>query len=125
MAKKILEMVIEKRDRMQENPEEAEQNAAMAIEAINGGVRSTAWRDYMLQFVEKDDEGTPLDPLQLERLLATDGTLGYAEMDRHRAYIVGNAICGAASPGGGGNLAFGVESIDENLPAGCQDAMAQ
>jgi hypothetical protein len=96
------------------NPAEADANGKLAIAAINGGIQSEAWRLYMEQFIYRDDAGA-LDPQQLGRLLATDGTLGNFDHDRHRAYMVGNAICTAASPGNGGNFVFGVETIDDGL----------
>jgi hypothetical protein len=112
--KKIIDLVTEKKLRMLGDPDEAIENGHLAIAAINGGIQSEAWRLYMEQFIYRDEAGA-LDPQQLGRLLATDGTLGVFEQDRHRAYMVGNAICTAASPGNGGNFVFGVETIDEGF----------
>lgn len=126
MPKKIIEMVREKKARMLENPAEAEANAKLAVAAINDGIRSRAWETYMSQFVE--DVTTPLGKDQLARLLAEDGTLGQAELDRKRAYLLSNGMCGAASPGntvatgtGGGGLAFDflVNTIDQALTDDC------
>ncbi len=116
MAKRIIEMVRAKKAAMKKDPYEATQNAAMAIAAVHGGIRSAAWRNYMMQFVEQNPRGTPVDPKQLERLLGTDGTLGDPELDMHRAYLVGNGPCGPTTP-----LTFdqGVDSIDQDLDGDC------
>lgn len=112
--KKIIDLVREKKARMHNDMNEANENGRMAIAAINGGITSEAWRLYMEQFIYRDADGT-LDPQQLGRLLATDGTLGEFDHDRRRAYMVGNAICTAASPGNGGNFEFGVDTIDPDI----------
>jgi hypothetical protein len=126
MTKKIIDLVIEKRDRIEANAEEAEENARLAVMAVMKGRLSLAWREYMLQFVEKDpeDPNEPLNPDHLARLLGADNTLGNADMDRRRAYMLGNAICGGGSTGGmTGQLPedsplrfnFGVNTIDEGI----------
>jgi hypothetical protein len=125
MAKKIIEMVLAKRDAMRpvdgESPEErqkkfdaAEKVAQLAVAAINGGVESRAWETYMRQFIETDANGTPLDPAQFSRLLADDGTLGDTEMDRKRGYLLSNGMCGSGSPFTGG-LDRSVDTIDGGL----------
>lgn len=121
MAKKIIELVREKKAAMAANDVEAEENAALAVAAIKGGRTSPEWETYMLQFVEKDpnDGSKPLDPNQLKRLLATDNTQGDVVMDRRRAYMLGNAVCGAPSPATTGALDFQVETIDATLPGSC------
>ena len=117
MAKKIIEMVRTKMEELDRDPVKADENSLMAVAAMNGGIRSVAWKTYMLQYVEKEADGTtPLEPAQLERLLATDGTLGQRDPDRQRAYMVGNAVCGGGSPGGT-RLDFQVEGIDNTI--GC------
>jgi hypothetical protein len=118
MTKKIIEMVREKKEVMMLDPVEAERNAGLAVDAIMGGIKSPEWKTYMLRFVEKDAEGVPLDPRQLKRLLATDDTVGNADRNRNRAYIVSNAPCGAASPGRL-DFDFTVESIDQDLNDPC------
>lgn len=117
MPKTILDLVREKQEHLAEakpgNPifDEAEEMAKLAARAITEGRFSLAWREYMLQFVDQD----PFNPKQLARLLAEDGTVSDEKMNRRRAYLLGNAICGGPSPGNGGMLAFGVNGIDEGL----------
>src|SRR5205085_11084057 len=82
---RIIDMVLAKRQRMIQKPEEAIRNSMLGFAAIHGGKRSPAWRAYMLQFVDQDPLGKPVDERQLARLMATDGTDGDLEMDRHRA----------------------------------------
>ena len=113
MPKTILEMVQAKVASITSNPGEAEQNATLAIAAINGGIGSAAWRSYMMQFVEQNPPGHPVEPAQLARLLGTDNTLGHPEVDRRRAYLVSNAVCGSGTPD---TTTFTVSSIDETLP---------
>lgn len=113
MAKTIIEMARAKVDAIRKDPEEAGQNATLAIAAINGGIRSAAWRSYMLQFVEQNPPGQPVDPAQLERLLGTDDTLGDPDLDRHRAYMVSNAVCGAGTET---TNTITVATIDDTLP---------
>ena len=112
---RIIEMVLEKRHRMKKNPEEAVRNSALAIAAIHGGVRSHAWRAYMMQFVKQEPRGKPLDDRQLARLLATDGTDGDPELDRHRAYLVGNGPCGPTTPD---FIHVTVNTIDDGIGGG-------
>jgi len=113
MAKSIIEMALAKVDAVKNDPGEAGQNATLAIAAINGGIRSAAWRSYMMQFVEQNPPGQPVDPAQLERLMGTDGTLGLPDIDRSRAYLVSNAVCAATTEFTDGNGVFG---IDGTLP---------
>jgi hypothetical protein len=109
-GKKIIDLVEERKAVLANDKthQESIDTGVLAVAAIMGGIRSTAWRNYMLQF----GKITPLLPEQLERLLATDGTLGDVELDRHRAYLVSNGTCGAASPDTLG-LAGGVATIDD------------
>jgi len=116
MAKRIIEMVIAKSALMRGDRKSADQNAMLASAAVHGGVRSVAWRNYMMQFVEQDPRGTPVDPKQLERLLGTDGTLGDSDLDMRRAYLVGNGPCGSTTPD---RLPVTVNSIDIDLDGGC------
>jgi hypothetical protein len=113
MPKTILEMVQAKVNSITNDPGEAEQNATLAIAAINGGIGSTAWRSYMMQFVEQNPPGQPVEPAQLARLLGTDNTLGDPGLDQRRAYLVSNAVCGSGTPD---TTTFTVSSIDETLP---------
>lgn len=112
MRKTIFQMVKEKKASMLRNKSEAGANMTLAVAAINGGIRSPEWRAYMLQFVEQNPPGTPVDPAQLDRLLGTDGTLGHQEMNRARAYLVSNATCSFTTTG---NFTFGVGSVDLTL----------
>lgn len=122
MPRKIIDLVRDKKARMEkrtpEGIEEANQNAQLSIAAILGGIQSPAWRTYMLQFVDKDDAGNEIDPRQLRRLLATDDTAGDADLDLRRVYLVSNGPCGPNSPDGLG-FDFAVESIDEGLDDPC------
>ena len=95
---RIIDMVLKRRKEMIENPTVAIRNGVLAVAAIHGGVRSAAWRAYMMQFVDQNPLGTPVDKRQLDRLLATDGTEGDPDMDRHRAYLLGNGPCGPDTP---------------------------
>lgn len=117
--KKIIDLVYAKSDSMQNNPAEAGQNATLAIAAIKGGIRSPEWRAYMMQFVEQDVPGIPVDPRQLDRLLGVDETRDLPEMDRKRAYLVGNAPCADFTPTG---LGVRVDSIDEGIASDCEPA---
>jgi hypothetical protein len=111
ISKKIIELVEDRKNVLANDPTrskvEATRTGKLAVAAIIGGIRSAAWREYMLQF----GESTPLLPEQLERLLATDGTLGDVDLDLRRAYLVSNGTCGAASPDTQG-LAGNVATID-------------
>lgn len=122
--KKIIDMVTEKKDAILKDKEEAEKNARLAVEAITEGRGSAAWRKYMLQFVEMNPEAPnqPLNPAQLARLMGEDGTADDYAMNRRRAYLLGNAICGGLSPTEavppGPNyrgLALTVDTIDDGL----------
>lgn len=118
MARKIIDLVREKKAVIERDPDEAERNATKAVAAILGGINSPEWRTYMLQFVDKDAQGQPLDPRQLARLLGQDATAGNADRDRNRAYLASNGTCGAESPGALG-FDFTVASIDEGLDDPC------
>ena len=111
ITKTIIDLVEERKNVLANDPSHVEsaRTSRLAVAAINGGIRSTAWRNYMLQF----GEITPLEPPQLERLLATDGTLGDFDLDLRRAYLVSNGTCGAASPDTQG-LAGNVVTIDNS-----------
>jgi hypothetical protein len=112
MQKKISEIAEEMRLAMKKNPGLAVQNMFMAIAALKGGIKSTAWEDYMKQFVYQEKPGT-FDPDQLARLLAQDGTAGDPVLDRRRAYLVANGVCGPSTEF---TTTIGVETIDYTLP---------
>lgn len=92
--------------------QEAEDLSKLATRAIIEGRFSLAWRQYMLKFV---DQGDPISGKQLARLLADDDTVGDEDMNRRRAYLLGNAICGGPSTTDGADLAFTVAGIDNGL----------
>jgi hypothetical protein len=117
---RIIDMVFAKRGRMKNNPDEATRNSAMAVAALHGGVRSRAWRAYMMQFVAQKPLGKPVDDRQLARLLATDGTDGNPDLDRHRAYLVGNGPCGPTTPD---LLPMTVNTIDDGIGDDLQGCM--
>jgi hypothetical protein len=112
MGDRIIDLVFEKRAEIMQDEAAAIVNSRLAMAAIHGGVRSRAWRAYMLQFVRQSPLGTPIDPRQLARLLATDGTDGNPDLDRHRAYLVANATCGPTTPD---FLHVEVNTIDEGI----------
>jgi len=100
VRKRIIDLVTERKNAINQDPAEAEKNARLAVGAITGGRSSAAWREYMLQFVERDPKAPdePLNPAHLARLLGEDGTADNFDMNRRRAYLLGNAICGGLSP---------------------------
>lgn len=114
MARKIIDMVRDKKAAIAGNFDAAEEVARLSVAAVKDGIKSRAWESYMLQFVEKDGSGNPLDPAQLSRLLADDDTSGDANLDRKRGYLVVNGMCGSGSPFTEG-LDKSVESIDNGL----------
>lgn len=123
MAKTIIEMAQKKRVTISKYASEAGQNVQLAVAAIIGGIRSPAWRSYMMQFIEQNTPGVPVEPAQLERLLGTDGTLGDVVLDRRRAYLIANAICGSETIF---TTTFGVITIDDTLPnVGHLEAVAE
>lgn len=107
----IFENVKAKQAEFLEHPDRAGQNMAMALAAMKDGIKSDAWLHYMSQFVSRHEDGS-LDEDQLGRLMATDGTLGDPILDRQRAYMIGNAVCGESTTG---NFHIGIESIDNRI----------
>ena len=123
MAKTIMEMANQKRAVISKNSSAAGQNVQLAVAAIIGGIRSPAWRSYMMQFIEQNTPGVPVEPAQLERLLGTDGTLGDVVLDRRRAYLIANAVCGSETSL---TTTFTVGTIDDTLPnVGRLEAVAE
>jgi len=116
MSTRIIDKARAKRAEMMKDPALAGVNMTMAVAAIKGGIRSPEWRAYMMQFVEQDPPGTPVDPRRLDRLLGTDNTLGDPVLDRRRAYLVGNGTCGPDTPV---TFTLSVFSIDDGLDGGC------
>jgi hypothetical protein len=113
---KIIDLVHAKTLSMQENLAEAGVNGTLAIAAIKAGLGSPAWRAYMKQFVEQSPPGTIVDQRQLDRLMGTDETKDDPDMDRKRAYLVGNGLCMDFTPTG---LPSGVQSIDDGIESNC------
>lgn len=113
MPKTIIEMAHSKRATISKYASEAGQNAQLAVAAIIGGIKSPAWRSYMMQFIEQNTPGVPVEPAQLERLMAQDGTMGDVVLDRRRAYLVANAVCGSETSL---TTTFTVNTIDDTLP---------
>jgi hypothetical protein len=130
MPKTIIDLVNEKSDRLGRlkpnaaNPpanaeekaalqKEAEDLAKLSVRAITEGRFSFAWREYMLQFVDKDPV---VNANQLARLLAQDDSIDDEMMNRRRAYMLGNAVCGAPTTGRP-DVMFdnGVDTIDDGL----------
>jgi hypothetical protein len=107
--RKIIDLVHAKSLSMSNNAAEAGINTTMAIAAMKNGIRSPEWRAYMMQFVEQSSPGVPADPRQLDRLMGTDATKDDPDMDRRRAYLLGNSPCMDTTPL---FLPFGVETID-------------
>ena len=83
----IFEKVMRMKDEIKSDPAKADANRDLAVPAIHAGIRSKAWENYMRQFADTTK--------QLERLMGTDGTLGDKDMDRRRAYLVSDAVCGS------------------------------
>src|SRR2546427_214481 len=115
--KRIIDVVRDKRDAnvaagMRGDPPPSKRTGDLAVAAIVGGIDSPAWGIYMRHI----GETTPLETVQLERLLATDGTRGHPHFDEKRAYLVANGTCGMTSPFTG-NLDSEVNSIDDGLAA--------
>ena len=106
----IISKVEDKIDQIETDPDEGAKNADRAVNAIIGGINSTDWVIYMSQYA---DANTP----QLDRLLATDGTLGNHDFDTKRAYLVANAVCGQPTRN---DLTRLVNTIDQGLDAGCK-----
>src|ERR1044072_5036538 len=118
MPKTIIELVRETQQVLAVYPALAEENAARAVSAIIQGRSSEAYRTYMLQFVEKDGDGNPTLPLgdsQLTHLLADNEPTGDGQMNRRRAYMMANGVCGGGSPDNGGRFDFTVETIDDGI----------
>lgn len=101
---KIIEKVRARKVVFLNDPTEANNNAELAAQAIQGGISSTAWENYMQQYKETDE--------QLARLLGTDGTRDHPVLRVRRAYLVANAICGAGTTD---DLDRRVETIDDGI----------
>jgi hypothetical protein len=110
----IITKVLEKKKELTSAPNKtdvAEENRRLAINAIHGGVTSTAWKTYMERFVDKGDPPA-LQQKQLMRLLATDGTINDDGFRKRRAYMISNATCGEPT---GPNFDDRIEGIDDGI----------
>ena len=115
MPRKIIEVVRQKKAEFQNNKVLATQNMMMAMAALQDGIKSEAWQLYMTQFVDQNPPGKPVDPDQLLRLLGKDGTQGDLFLDRQRAYLVANSICGPSTVD---TFDVGVDTIDYTMGSG-------
>ena len=106
----ILQMVNARQEEFRKDPTRAAQSMSLAIAAVKEGIRSKAWEYYMSQFIDKSNPDLSID--QLARLKATDDTEGDPVMDRHRAYLVANSMCGPSTVD---TLTIGLESIDDGI----------
>ena len=106
----ILQMVNARQEEFKKDPTRATQSMALAIAAVKEGIKSKAWEYYMSQFIDKSNPDLSVD--QLARLKATDDTEGDPVMDRHRAYLVANSMCGPSTVD---TLTIGLESIDDGI----------
>ena len=106
----ILQMVNARQEEFKKDPTRATQSMALAIAAVKEGIKSKAWEYYMSQFIDKSNPDLSID--QLARLKATDDTEGDPVMDRHRAYLVANSMCGPSTVD---TLTIGLESIDDGI----------
>jgi hypothetical protein len=106
----ILQMVTARQEEFKKNPTRAAQSMSLAIAAVKEGMKSKAWEYYMSQFIDKSNPDLSID--QLARLKATDDTEGDPVMDRHRAYLVANSMCGPSTVE---TMTIGIESIDDGI----------
>src|ERR1044071_1437859 len=120
---RIIDIVRTRRNVLETNTTEAQRTGDLALAALQAGIGNPgagaptqAWQDYMNHF-----PGLSAD--QLKRLLATDGTHQNTDLNRKRAYLVANGICGPNSPNSL-MLALRVNTIDQGLPGAECDAPA-
>ncbi len=66
------------------------QAAILAGQGQPPGTIPAAWETYMRRFA-----GDPINAQQLARLIPTDNTHTNANMQKERAYLVSNGMCGA------------------------------
>jgi hypothetical protein len=115
---RIIDIVRTRRDAIAGDSADADRTGQLALAALLAGIGdpsagtiTQAWQDYMNHF-------PGLNTDQLRRLLALDGTDKNTNLNRKRAYLVANAICGSNSPNTG-MLADKVNTIDDGLPDAC------
>jgi hypothetical protein len=63
--------------------------AALAIRAVNGGLKSQDWKNYMSLFADNEE--------QLNLLTTDQVPADKPWLERSRAYMVSNAVCDAAT----------------------------
>lgn len=107
---RIIDIVRARRNVVEADHNEAERTGELGVAALLAGIGSAQWHDYI-------EHLGAFSPAQLARLLAEDGTAGNPDMDKKRAYVVANGMCGTNSPNTQ-TLAFRVNTIDEGLPEG-------
>jgi hypothetical protein len=112
---RIIDIVRERRNVIEGNTDQAQRTGELALAALQAGIGNPgagaptqAWQDYMNHFPDLTGD-------QLKRLLATDGTHLNTDLNRKRAYLVANAVCGPNSPNTQ-MLALRVNTIDDGLP---------
>jgi hypothetical protein len=106
-ARKIIDIVREKKREIMRSGrtgKAGQANQDKAIEAIFGGSKSKAWKEYMKQYADT--------PAQLKRLMGADPLANDPDVREARAYLVANAVCGA---GTFGRLDLEVDAIDKGL----------
>ena len=112
---KIIDNVLTRKKQILASVQVAAANQVLAEAAVLGGIGSTAWRKYMEQFCDKDENGVVND-VQIRRLTAIDAV--NSAFNRNRAYMVSNGMCGDFSKD---HFEENVQSIDTNLNAnGCE-----
>jgi len=87
---KIIDNVLRRKAEILASVQVAQDNQLLAEAAVLGGIQSKAWRIYMEQFCDKDQNGVNED--QIARLTATDAANGL--FNKNRAYMVSNGMCG-------------------------------
>ena len=105
---KIIDHVLARKKQIVGDVQVADDNQRLAEAAVLGGIQSKAWRIYMEQYCDQDENG--VNEEQIARLTATDSV--NAQFNRQRAYLVSNAMCGDFSKE---HFEVNVESIDEGL----------
>jgi hypothetical protein len=105
---RIIDIVRARRDVIKTDDGEAKKTGDLGVAAILSGIGTPEWEAYMRHFPGLTD-------VQINRLLAEDNTAGDPEMDKKRAYMPANGMCGMNSPNTG-NLDFKVNTIDAGLP---------
>jgi hypothetical protein len=94
----VINKILDERDLTGESPTaDLVKERALAAIIVGQGNPGAAqitpeWRLYMELFADE-----PINPIHLARLLPTDGTHNNAAMQKERAYLLGNGVCGATT----------------------------